>query len=199
MPMATCSSVTGTDAPALGLVRVRDALPADTEAIAGIYADEVLCGTSSYELEPPPASEMERRRATGVDGGYPWLVAANDEGRVLGYAYASPFRARPGYRWTVEDSVYIAAAARGRGIAGRLLAALVARCTELGFRQMIAVIGDADNASSIALHARAGFVEVARFAGIGRKHGRWLTNVQMLRPLGDGASSAPFADPGATA
>lgn len=178
---------------------VRDAVARDAGIIASIYRHEVLHGTASYEVDPPSVAEVARRMAHGIDAGHPWLVAVDDGGAVAGYAYASSFRARPGYRWTVEDSVYVAPTWQGHGIGRRLLDALIERCTALGFRQMVAVIGDAANRGSIVLHERAGFIEVARFPGVGRKHGRWLTNVQMLRALGEGAASAPFAESESTA
>lgn len=195
--MATCSSATATD-PDAPTVTVRDAGAADASAIARIYASEVRSGTASYETEPPSDAEMAARMASAASGGHPWLVAEVD-GTIAGYACASPFRARPAYRWTVENSVYVDAAWQGRGIGRHLLDALIARCTALGYRRMIAVIGDAENAASIALHARAGFQPVGRFPGIGWKHGRWLTGVQMQRALGDGDATPPFAAPGPTA
>ncbi len=196
MRMATCSSATATETG--DRLVVRDAVPGDAACIAAIYAHEVLHGTSSYEIEAVPPAGIVDRMATGIAAGYPWLVALTGRG-MAGYAYASGYRSRPGYRWTVEDSVYVSPSYQGRGVGRCLLGALIQRCTEGGFRQMIAVIGDAENRASIALHERAGFVEAARFPGIGRKHGRWFTNVQMLRALGEGASSPPFADDRMTA
>lgn len=195
--MATCSSAIATEAA--GDFVVRDARPDDASAIAAIYADEVLHGTSTYETEPPSSIEMADRMRAGIAAGYAWLVAATPDDVIAGYAYASSFRGRPGYRWTAEDSIYVAPGFRGRGVGRRLLDALISRCTAEGFRQMIAVIGDEENRASILLHERAGFVRAARFPAIGRKHGRWLTNVQMLRALGEGAATPPFADDGTTA
>jgi L-amino acid N-acyltransferase YncA len=192
MRMATSSSATATD------VEVRPAAADDAAALAAIYADDVLHGVASYEWEPPTAAAMAERMAAGHAAGYPWLVATLG-GDVAGYAHASAYRTRPGYRWTVEDSVYVAARFRGRGIGARLLDALVRRCTDLGYRQMVAVIGDESNEGSIELHRRAGFSIAARFPGIGRKHGRWLTNVQMLRALGEGSATPPFAEPESSA
>ena len=178
---------------------MRDARADDAPAIAAIYAHAVLHGTSSYEVVPPCPAEMAARMAAGVAAGHAWLVATDVDDAVVGYACSSAFRTRPGYAWTVEDSIYVAPAYQGRGVGTRLLDALIMRCTAHGFRQMVAVIGDDRNAASIALHERAGFVVAARFPGVGRKHGRWLTNVQMLRALGDGAGCAPFAEPGTPA
>lgn len=177
---------------------LRDARDEDAAAIASIYAHEVLHGTASYDVVPPDAAAMRARIAAGRDAGLPWRVAEM-EGDVAGYAYAAPFRARAGYRFTVENSLYVARRFHGRGIGTRLLADLIERCTAAGYRQMIAVIGDEANAASIALHERAGFRVAARFPGIGRKQGRWLTNVQMLRALGEGDATPPFAEPEASA
>lgn len=179
-------------------VQVRDAGHQDAAAIAAIYAPEVLLGTSSYEMEPPGAAEMAERMRGIQAAGYPWLVACT-RGTVVGYAYASAYRARPAYRWTVEGSLYVASDMQGRGVGRDLLEALIARCTSLGLRRMIAVIGDETNTASVTLHERAGFVHAARFPGIGHKHGRWLTGLQMQRALGEGDMSPPFADGPATA
>jgi phosphinothricin acetyltransferase len=179
-------------------LQLRDAVATDAAAFAEIYAPEVLGGTSSYETDPPDAAAMAVRMRELVDSGYPWLVACS-EGIVAGYAYATAYRSRPAYRWTVEGSVYVRAGLRGRGIGRRLLAELVARCTRLGYRRMIAVIGDESNTASVALHERAGFEVAARFPGIGYKHGRWLTGLQMQRALGDGDASPPSTGTPATA
>ena len=179
MPTATCSSAIAIDVSA----RIRPATVADLAAIRRIYAREVEHGTSSYEWTVPDADEMARRWQAIVDAGYPYLAAEVD-GHVAGYAYASAYRAREGYRWTVEDSVYVDADSQGRGIGRALLSALISRCEALGYRCMVAVIGDATNDASIALHERLGFRVAGRFPALGRKHGRWLENVQMLRPLG---------------
>lgn len=192
--MATCSSAIGTDPPRV----IRDAVAGDASAIAAIYSHEVLHGTATYEVEPPCAEAMARRMAEGLAAGYPWRVALVG-GDVAGYACASPYRTRPGYRWTVEDSIYVSPRFHRRGIGAALLADLIERCERLDLRQMVAVIGDDSNLASIALHERAGFRLAGRFPGIGRKHGRWLTGVQMLRALGDGDSTPPFAEPGPTA
>lgn len=176
------------------LLEIRPACETDLEAVRRIYAHEVQHGTSTYEYDvPSPAAFAVRWRAI-VDAGYPYRVAELD-GRVVGYAYASAYRAREGYRWTVENSVYIDPAERGRGVGRALLAALIDDCARLGYRQMIAVVGDATNAASIALHETLGFRVIARFPGIGRKHGRWLDSVQLLRALGEGDSTAPHAAP----
>jgi phosphinothricin acetyltransferase len=172
-------------------ISIRPATGDDIPAITRIYAHAVEYGTASFELDPPDESEMARRQRALFDGGYPYIVA--EEGStILGYAYAGPFRPRPAYRHSVEDSVYVAQEAHRRGIGRALLDALILRCTEAGFRQMIAVIGDSTlQAPSIALHAAAGFRSVGILDAVGYKHGRWLDSVYMQRPLGAGATVDP--------
>jgi phosphinothricin acetyltransferase len=133
---------------------------------------------------------MRRRMVTVIGDGYPWLVAC-DQGGVAGFAYAGPYRPRPAYRYTVEDSVYLAPRAQRRGIGSALLESLIERCRARGHRQMIAVIGDAGNAGSIALHARAGFTDAGRLTRVGWKFDRWLDVVLMQRALGEGDRAAP--------
>lgn len=163
----------------------------DLPEITAIYRDAVLTGTASFETEPPEATEMGRRRQALLDGNYPYLVADLDH-RVAGYAYAGMYRARFAYRSTVENSVYVAEASRGRGVARELLSRLIAEAETRGFRQMIAVIGDSTNLPSIRLHERAGFAHVGILRSVGWKHGRWLDTVLMQRGLGDG-DAAPSA------
>ncbi|HEY4583861.1 MAG TPA: GNAT family N-acetyltransferase [Lysobacter sp.] len=172
--------------------RIRPASAADLAAIRWIYAHEVEHGTATCEGAVPDADEMTRRWRTIVDGGYPCPVAELD-GHVAGYAHASAYRAREGCRWTVEDSLYVDPAFRGRGVGHALLSALIARCKALGYRSMVAVVGDAAKHASIALHEHLGFHIAGRFPALGRKHGRWLENVQMLRSLS--ASGTDPADP----
>ncbi|GAB1407382.1 GNAT family N-acetyltransferase [Thermomonas brevis] len=169
---------------------IRDAAPGDIPAIAAIYADEVRLRVNTYEVDPPDDAEMARRMQTIVDGGYPYLVAELD-GAVVGYAYAGPFRARAAYHWVVENSVYVVEGAQGRGVGAALLDALVEACARRGFRQMVAVIGEASNAASIRLHRRAGFEHIGSFPGIAWKHGRWLDTVFMQRALGAGNTEPP--------
>lgn len=190
MPTATCSSVIATDVVPV----IRPAGEADLAAVHAIYAHDVQHGTATYEVAVPDVDEMRRRWRSIVDAGYPFLVASIDEA-VVGYAYCTAYRSREGYRWTVEDSVYIGDSHRGQGIGRALLQALIDRCERAGYRQMVAVIGDGANAASIRLHERLGFRVAARFPGMGRKHGRWLENVQMQRALGTGASDAPTFSP----
>ena len=170
---------------------IRDTTEADIPAITAIYADAVLHGTASFELDPPDEAEMLRRFRTMCDQGYPYIAAEAANGTLLGYAYANAFRSRPAYRWTVEDSVYIDPAARGLGLGRALLSEIIERCTTLGFRQMTAVIGGADHAPSIKLHEALGFSHVGVLRHSGFKHGRWLDTVIMDRPLGDGDATLP--------
>jgi L-amino acid N-acyltransferase YncA len=169
---------------------LRAAAPADIAAITKIYAHAVKHGTATFELEPPDEAEMKRRYKSLTDGGYSYLVA-EIEGTIAGYAYAGPYRARPAYRWTVEDSIYVDAGAHRRGIGRALLDQLIAESTARGFRQMIAVIGDSGQAASIAVHRAAGFHLVGNMENVGFKFGRWLDTVIMQRALGEGANSPP--------
>lgn len=162
-------------------------------AITAIYADAVLHGSASFELTPPDLAEMQRRRQAILDGGYPYLVA-EDNGELLGYAYASAYRPRLAYKASVENSIYVAPKAQRRGVGRLLLDALIKDCTARGYRQMIAVIGDSANAGSIGLHAAAGFVMVGTMKNVGFKHGRWLDSVDMQLPLGEAETTpSPFA------
>jgi phosphinothricin acetyltransferase len=171
---------------------IRPAAPGDLAAITRIYDHAVRYGTATFEIEPPDQQEIARRCETLRDGGYPFLVAESD-GAVAGYAYAGPYRARPGYRWSVEDSIYVAPHVQRHGIGRALLEQLIVDAAAGGFRQMIAVIGDSANASSIALHRAAGFRPAGTFEHVGFKFGRWIDSVLMQRPLGDGASSMPIS------
>ena len=164
---------------------IRDSIDSDIATISAIYCHSVTHGTASWEYEVPSVEEMAQRRETILANGFPYIVAEID-GQLVGYAYASGYRARIGYRFTVEDSVYVAPGMEGRGIGRTLLDALIVRCKLLGYRQMIAVIGDSDNIGSIRLHAACGFTHVGTFVGIGEKFGRALDSVQMQRPLLDG-------------
>jgi L-amino acid N-acyltransferase YncA len=170
---------------------IRPATPADIPAITRIYAQAVRFGTASFELEPPDENEMLARFYALMSGGHPYLVAEGDAA-ILGYAYAGPFRPRPAYRHSVEDSVYVASDMQRRGVGRVLLDALIERCTDAGFRQMIAVIGDSTlQAASIGLHAAAGFRMIGTLDAVGFKHGRWLDSVYMQRALGAGADTLP--------
>ncbi|WP_375261568.1 GNAT family N-acetyltransferase [Palleronia sp.] len=169
---------------------VRDARPEDMVAVQAIYASEVLRGLASFEEVPPGTPVMEARRQAVVALGLPWLVAERDD-HVAGYAYASSYRPRPAYRYAVECSVYVDAAARGLGVARTLMSELIARCERDGWRQMIAVIGDSGNVASIGLHAAMGFRNVGTLEAVGFKFGRWVDSVLMQRALGAGASTGP--------
>jgi phosphinothricin acetyltransferase len=169
---------------------IRPATEADANAIAATYAHHVLHGTATFEEVAPDPAEIARRLAEITGRGLPYLVAEAD-GRLLGYAYAGPLRPRSAYRFTLEDSVYLDPAATGRGLGRRLLERLIADCTALGARQLVAVIGDSGNAASVALHARLGFVHVGTLRSVGFKFGRWLDTVEMQRPLGPGDATLP--------
>jgi phosphinothricin acetyltransferase len=169
---------------------IRPAQPGDMPAITRIYAHAVRHGTASFELDPPDAAEIGRRYAALVDGGFPYLVAERD-GTITGYAYAGPYRLRPAYRFTVEDSIYVDTAAQRRGVGRALLDRLLTESETRGFRQMIAVIGDSAQTPSIELHRAAGFRLVGTFEAVGFKFGRWLDTVLMQKALGPGANSGP--------
>jgi phosphinothricin acetyltransferase len=174
----------------MSAILIRPASSADIPAITRIYADAVQHGTASFELEPPDQAEMARRLHALLDGGYPYIVA--EIGGVLaGYAYAGPYRPRPAYRFTVENSVYLKPAIHRRGIGLQLLLRLIAECEARGYRQMIAVIGDRANAGSIGVHTRCGFAMIGTHPDVGFKFGRWLDTVMMQRPLGEGATTLP--------
>jgi phosphinothricin acetyltransferase len=161
---------------------VRDAGETDLAAVQAIYAHHVLHGTASFEEEPPSVAEMALRRAAVLDRGLPYLVADHD-GRVVGYSYAALYRDRSGYRFTIEDSVYVDSAVVRAGVGRALLSALIERCDRGPWREMVAVIGDSGNAASIALHANLGFRHVGLLQGVGFKFGRWIDSVLMQREL----------------
>jgi L-amino acid N-acyltransferase YncA len=153
-------------------------------AVTEIYAHHVLTGVATFEITPPDTAEMLGRLGAVTDRGLPFLTALlGDE--VVGYAYCAPWKARPAYRHTVEDSVYLAQNAVGRGVGGLLLDALLGACRRTDIRQVIAVVVDADAEASLALHRRRGFVEVGRLTGVGLKHGRWLDTLLLQRCLDD--------------
>ncbi|MBB3274485.1 MULTISPECIES: GNAT family N-acetyltransferase [Pseudoxanthomonas] len=171
-------------------LHIRDATEADIPAIAALYAEEVRERVATYEYDVPDEAEMAQRMRAVQAAGYPYFVAERD-GRFAGYAYASSYRSRIGYRWTVEDTVYIVPEHQGQGVGKALLQRLIDACEASGFRQMIAVIGEPANGASVALHEKLGFRTVGVFQGLGRKHGRWLDTVQMQRALGAGDGAAP--------
>ena len=169
---------------------VRDSALSDIPAITEIYQHAVLHGNASFEVDPPDSQEMQRRREAILTGGYPYLVAER-AGRVVGYSYAGAYRPRQAYRFTVENSIYIAPDQQGAGIGRILLPALIKRLEAGGFRLIVAVIGDSANAASITLHARCGFAHAGLLPAVGWKHGRWLDSVLMTLPLGEGARTPP--------
>jgi phosphinothricin acetyltransferase len=171
-------------------IAIRDARLADAPAIAAIYAHHVLHGTATYEEVPPDADAMRARIARVLDAGWPYLVA-EAAGEPVGFAYCMQFRERPAYRFAAEDSVYVRDDLRGRKVGRALLAALLPRAEACGFRQVFAVIGDAENGGSIGLHAAMGFVQAGRLRACGLKFGRWLDVVIMQRALGAGDASLP--------
>jgi L-amino acid N-acyltransferase YncA len=177
----------------LALVSIRAARLSDARAVAAIYAHHVAHGTASFDTVPRSQADVAARIEQCSSRGWPFLVAESGE-EVLGYAYATQFRDRPAYRSTCENSIYIHPDHLGQGVGQRLLDALVMAAVESGFRQMIAVIGGAEPAS-IALHARAGFVEAGRMRAVGRKFGQWLDTVYMQRSLGPGAAAPPEIEP----
>ncbi|GAA5234553.1 N-acetyltransferase [Verticiella sediminum] len=169
---------------------VRDAREDDMARVLEIYTPYVLHGRATFEEQPPTLQDMLARRAAVLAAGLPYLVAELD-GAILGYAYAGSYRARPAYRYTIEDSVYVADGSGGLGVGSALLAALVARCEAGPWRQMVAVIGGSDNLGSVALHRRMGFEPIGTMPAVGYKLGDWVDTVIMQRPLGPGRSTAP--------
>jgi phosphinothricin acetyltransferase len=170
---------------------IRPAAAADLPVVASIYAHHVRHGLGSFEEEPPNVDELGRRYAEITDRGLPWVVAEH-EGTVAGYAYAGPYRLRPAYRFTLEDSVYVAPGRGGLGLGRALLGRLIQLTESAGYRQLIAVIGDSGNAPSIQLHRALGFRQSGLLTAIGFKQGRWVDVVLMQRALGSGAATLPI-------
>jgi len=187
--MRSHDKLAGSSGAKQGLI-VRDATTPDMTAVQTIYAHHVLHGLATFEEVPPSVEELLERRASVLGSGLPYLVAEID-GRLVGYSYATGYRPRAAYRYTVEDSVYVTAGRCGQGIGSALLAALIARCEAGPWRQMLAVIGNSGNAASIALHRRLGFQPVGTLASVGFKLGRWVDSVLMQRSLGPGDLSPP--------
>jgi phosphinothricin acetyltransferase len=169
---------------------IRPSTEADLPAIAAIYGHHVLNGTGTFETTPPTLEEMTARRADVLGKGLPWLVAEQD-GRVLGYAYCQWFKPRPAYRYSAEDSIYLHPDAAGKGLGKQLLTALEQQAVSAGVRKLIAVIGDSGNAGSIGVHRACGFRQVGVIASCGWKFGRWLDIVLMDKPIGEADGSAP--------
>lgn len=172
-------------------IAVRDAAVADLLAIQGIYAHHVTHGTASFEEAPPDLAEMTKRYVDITSRGLPFVVVESG-GCILGYAYAAPYRQRSAYRYTVEDTVYVAPGSMRGGVGRAALTEIINRASALGYRQMIAVIGDSNNRPSIRLHESVGFVHVGRLSSVGFKLGRWIDSVLMQRPLGPGDAALPI-------
>jgi L-amino acid N-acyltransferase YncA len=173
-----------------GELLVRLSRDEDVPAIAAIYRHHVLHGVASFEEVPPSDEEIARRRAELLARDFPYFVAER-AGRVVGYCYAGPYRPRTGYRFSVEDSIYVDPGEVGRGIGRALLARVIEHSTELGYRQMVAVIGGSETVASIRLHAALGFTHVGVLSAIGFKFGRWVDTLLMQRPLGPGDTTLP--------
>ena len=171
---------------------IRTSQPLDLPAISAIYSHYVLHGSGTFEITPPPLAEMAQRRQSVLEKGLPWLVAEADDGTVVGYAYANWFKPRPAFRFSAEDSIYVAHHACGQGIGHLLLRALIQECEAAGVRKMIAVIGDSANSSSIGVHRAAGFQHAGTLSNVGWKFDRWLDVVMMEKTLGFGASRPPL-------
>jgi len=170
--------------------KIRAATEADLPAITSIYEHAVRFGTATFELDPPDLTEMTRRFRALADGKFPYLAAELD-GAVVGYAYAGPYRPRPAYRFSVENSVYFDPKAQGRGLGKLIMRELIAQSERSGFRQMVAVIGDSANVASIGVHRSTGFKMIGTCENVGFKFGRWLDTVMMQRDLGEGARTTP--------
>lgn len=172
------------------MTHIRESLDADVPQITAIYRHHVLHGTGTFEIDPPTEADMAARRADVLAKGLPYLVAERD-GRVLGFAYCTWFKPRPAYRFSAEDSIYVADDARGMGVGGALLQALMQHAEAVGVRKLLAVIGDSANAGSVGVHRAAGFSQVGVLRSVGWKFGVWRDIVLMEKPLGAGDSTAP--------
>jgi phosphinothricin acetyltransferase len=175
-------------------LRIRGATLEDAAAVGAIYGHHVLHGFGTFEEVPPTDADMAGRIASVLKLGLPYLVAEDEAGGVLGFAYAASFRPRAAYRYTAEESVYIRPDMVGRGVGKALVAEVIRICEAMGLRQLVAVIGDSENAASRALHRSLGFVEIGVGRAFGYKHGRWVDIVQMQRALGPGADTQPDAE-----
>jgi L-amino acid N-acyltransferase YncA len=176
-------------------LNIRPSIDADMPAMTDIYAHHVQHGAGSFETEAPNVAEMARRRSSVQQSGLPWLVAEAAGGIIAGYAYASAYRTRPAYRFTVEDSIYMHPSHTGNGVGSALLSRLIELCEQTGWRQMIAVIGDSGNVASVRLHAKFGFRHVGVLQSVGFKFGRWVDTILMQRHLGSGALTLPGESP----
>jgi L-amino acid N-acyltransferase YncA len=174
---------------------LRDAVPDDSPSIARIYEHYVRTTCFTFEEVPPTPAEIGTRMSKIADAGLPYCVAEGTDGPVIGYAYASSFHARSAYRYSVENSVYVAPDRIGQGIGTALMEQLIRRCSALGCRQMVALIGDKENGTSVRMHARLGFKPIGTLSAIGLKFGRWVDVFEMQLALGDGSASIPIVDP----
>ena len=170
---------------------IRASQPLDLPAITAIYRHHVLHGTGTFEIEPPSMADMSARRQDVLSKQLPWLVAQGDDGSIVGYAYANWFKPRPAFRFSAEDSVYVAESARGQGIGKLLLEALCRECKAAGVRKIIAVIGDSENHGSVGVHRAVGFSHAGTLRSVGWKFDRWLDVVMMEKSLGTGDSTSP--------
>jgi phosphinothricin acetyltransferase len=174
-----------------GAFSIRDSEPDDVPAITAIYAHSVMTSLATFDEQPPSVEEMRQRRAEAIDAGLPFIVAVENDGRLIGYAYAGAFRRRTGYRFTLEDSIYVERNATHRGIGTALLTALIERCATAGYRQMVAVIADTERTASIGLHEKLGFKMVGVLPAAGYKFRRWIDVVLMQRALGPSDPAGP--------
>jgi len=170
---------------------IRDSEPGDVSAIAAIYAYSVMTSLATFDEQPPSVDEMAQRRAEIVDSGLPFLVAVGPSGQICGYAYAAAFRRRTGYRFTLEDSIYIERTMTHRGIGTALLTTLIDRCAAAGYRQLVAVIANSGEGASIGLHKKLGFAMIGTMPAVGFKFRRWLDVVLMQRAIGNGGATPP--------
>jgi phosphinothricin acetyltransferase len=170
---------------------IRDSEPGDIPAITAIYGHSVMASLATFDELAPSSEEMAQRRAEVIDAGLPFIVAVEANGKLLGYAYAGAFRRRTGYRYTLEDSIYVERTATHRGIGTALLTELIERCAAAGYRQMVAVIAETERTASIGLHEKLGFKTVGTLPAVGFKFCRWVDVVLMQRALGPGAAAAP--------
>ncbi len=173
-------------------ILVRDSVEADVQQIQSIYSHHVLHGTASFELTPPTIRDMCERRQAVISKGLPYIVAVMNH-EIVGFAYATPYRPRPAYRFTVEDSVYVREGLQGNKIGSLLLSEVIVRCTQAGYRQMLAVVGDA-SPPSVALHKRHGFELAGTFKAFGFKFGAWRDTAMLQRQLGEGSSTVVADD-----
>ena len=172
------------------MITIRPSRDTDLPAITAIYAHHVLHGTGTFETEPPTEADMTARRADVLSKNLPYLVAEND-GEVLGFAYCNWFKPRPAYRYSAEDSIYLAEAARGQGLGTQLLAALSQAAEAVGVRKLIAVIGDSANLGSVGVHRAQGFSHVGVLKDCGWKFGQWRDVVLMDKVIGQGSETTP--------